>query len=298
MGLKNIIENCDCIELLVNTDMQFDLSIIDPPYFRILKNEKWDKFSTYTEYIEWCSKWVNLIGKRMRYSGTVLLYGCTRNFDILSDLNKLFRENGFYFVEEIVIDKGIKSIAGRISPKIKMLPPVSENILVYRKDAKPFVRELLLSKQKEKGLSVKEIKQYLGMAANGGGNWTKYCGKTEFPLLPTKEHWLKIQKLLDIDLAYSDIEEVYNGVLGLTNVWSDIDFNWHKKRTKHPSEKPLKLSERCIEIFSRPNDIVFVPFLGSGSELLACNNLNRICIGSELDKDYFENYIKPIVKGE
>ena len=296
--MEHIIENCDCIELLRNIDMQFDLSIIDPPYFRILKNEKCDKFNTYSEYIKWCSEWIELIGKRMRYSGTVLLYGCTRNFDILSDLNSLFRKNGFYFVEEIVIDKGMKSIAGRISPKIKMLPPVSENILVYRKDAKPFVKELLLSKQKEKGLTVKEIKQYLGMAANGGGNWTKYCGNTEFPLLPTKEHWLKIQELFDIDLAYFDIEEVYNGILGLTNVWNDIDFNARKKRTKHPSEKPLMLSERCIEIFSRPQDIVFVPFLGSGSELLACKNLNRVCIGSELDKCYFENYIKPLIEGE
>ena len=80
--------------------------------------------------------------------------------------------------------------------------------------------------------------------------------------------------------------------------WNDIDFNGRKKRTKHPSEKPLKLSERCIEIFSRPQDIVFVPFLGSGSELLACKNLNRVCIGSELDKCYFENYIKSLIEGE
>ena len=94
--MGNIIKNCDCIELLGNTDMQFDLSIIDPPYFRILKNEKWDKFNTYSEYIKWCSEWIELIGKRMRYSGTVLLYGCTRNFDILSDLNSLFRKNGFF----------------------------------------------------------------------------------------------------------------------------------------------------------------------------------------------------------
>ena len=43
---------------------------------------------------------------------------------------------------------------------------------------------------------------------------------------------------------------------------------------------------------------MFVPFLGSGSELLACKNLNRICVGSELDKDYFENYIKPLIEGE
>ena len=292
--MDNLVLNCDCIELLNSNEFKIDLSIIDPPYFRILKSEKWDRFEDYSTYLSWCSEWVNLIADKMRYSGTVLLYGCSRNFDVLSDLVRLFKERDFYFVEEIVIDKGIKSYAGRISSKIKMLPPVSENILVFRKDAKPFVKELLRNRQKELGIETKEIKKYLGMAENGGGNWTKYCGDTEFPLLPTKEHWVKLQDILKIDIDYSEIEEVYNGELGLTNVWNDINFGSHFKRTKHPSEKPLRLSERLVSIFSRENDIVFIPFLGSGSELLACKKLNRICIGSEKNKEYFESYIKDI----
>lgn len=293
--MDNIILNCNCIDLLKNYDFKIDLSIIDPPYFRILKTEKWDRFKNYSEYLSWCAEWIKLISEKTRYSGTILLYGCSRNFDILSDLVRICKENGFYFVEEIVIDKGIKSYAGRISSKIKMLPPVSENILVFRKDAKPFVKEILKEKQKEKKYSVGYIKEYLGMAKNGGGNWTKYCGDTEFPLLPTKEHWVKLQKLFKIDVDYSEIEEVYNGELGLTNVWNDINFNSHSKRTNHPSEKPLELSKRIIRIFSRENDCVFIPFMGSGSELLACKDLNRICIGSEINSEYFKNFIEVLL---
>lgn len=293
--MGNMILNCDCIDLLKNYDFKIDLSIIDPPYFRILKTEKWDRFKNYSEYLSWCTEWIKLISEKTRYSGTILLYGCSRNFDILSDLVRICKENGFYFVEEIVIDKGIKSYAGRISSKIKMLPPVSENILVFRKDAKPFVKEILREKQKEKKYSVGYIKEYLGMAKNGGGNWTKYCGDTEFPLLPTKEHWVKLQKLFEIDVDYSEIEEVYNGELGLTNVWNDINFNSHSKRTNHPSEKPLGLSKRIIRIFSRENDCVFIPFMGSGSELLACKDLNRICIGSEINSEYFKNFIEVLL---
>lgn len=292
----NQISNCDCIEYLKSTYEFFDLSIIDPPYFRILKNEDWDKFKTYSDYLDWCKEWVNLLSSHIRLSGTVLLYGCSRNFNVLCDLNNLFNQNGFYFVEEIIIDKGIKSIAGRISSKIKMCPPVSENILVYRKDAKPFIKSLLLKKQKEKGLSVKEISQYMGWASNGGGNWTKYCGNTEFPLLPTQEHWVKLQKLFDIEISYFEIEEVYNGQFGLTNVWSDIIFGRKSKRTNHPSEKPLELSKRLIEIFSRPNDKVFIPFMGSGSEVLGCKELNRVPYGCEINKQYFEMYIKELIE--
>ena len=157
--MDNIILNCDCVELLKNYNFKIDLSIIDPPYFRILKTEKWDRFENYDIYLSWCSEWIRLIAEKTRYSGTVLLYGCSRNLDILSDLVKIFKDNGFYFVEEIVIDKGIKSYAGRISSKIKMLPPASENILVFRKDAKPFVKEILREKQKEKKYSVGYIKE-------------------------------------------------------------------------------------------------------------------------------------------
>jgi len=291
----NMILNCDCIDLLKNYGFKIDLSIIDPPYFRILKTEKWDRFENYSAYLSWCSEWIKLISEKTRYSGTVLLYGCSRNFDILSDLVRLFKENGFYFVEEIIIDKGIKSYAGRISSKIKMLPPVSENILVFRKDAKPFVKELLKRKQKELGVSVKEIKEVLGIAQNGGGNWMKYCGNTEFPLLLTEEHWLKLKELFKIDIDYSEIEEVYNGKIGLTNVWNDINFNFRSKRTKHPSEKPIELLKRLIEIFSREKDLVFVPFLGSGSELYACKELNRVCYGAEINQEYFNNYITELL---
>lgn len=286
--------NEDCLEYLKRSKDIFDLSIIDPPYFRILKSSKWDNFKNYEEYLSWCEQWVVEIIKHMRYSGTIVLYGCTRNFNVLCDLNNLFIKNGCYFVEEIVIDKGIKSMAGRISDKIKMCPPVSENILVYRKDAKPYVKELLLESVDKSKLSVNEIKEYMEFPKNGGGNWTKYCGNTEFPQLPTKEHWEKLSKLLGIDLEYVKIEEVYNGIIGLTNVWSDIDFGKKQKRTNHPSEKPLELSKRLVKLFTNESNNVFIPFMGSGSEVLACKLLHREVVGCEKDKGYFDEYIKPI----
>lgn len=271
-----------------------DLIIVDPPYFRILKQEDWDKFKSFKEYILWSEKYLEQCVKKLRLSGTLLLYGCSVSLSSMCELNKILLDNGMYFVQEIILDKGIKSVAGRISNKIKMMPPVSENIFVYRKDAKPFVKSLLLQKQKEFGLTSKQIKEKLGMPLNGGGNWTKYCGDTEFPLLPTNEHWNKICELFQIEIPYSNIEETYNGIFGLTNVWSDIDF--YIKDRKHPSEKPVQLADRCVKVFSRENDLVYIPFAGSGNDIVACINNNRMWVATEINKKYVNDIIYQKIK--
>lgn len=272
-------------------DNSIDLIIADPPYFRILKQEEWDKFKNLEEYISWSESYLKECIKKLRLSGTLLLYGCSVSVSTMCSLNEILIKNGMYFVQEIIIDKGIKSVAGRISYKIKMLPPVSENIFVYRKDAKPFVKNLLKEKQIEYGLTSKRIKESLGMPLNGGGNWTKYCGNTEFPLLPTREHWLSICNLFDISIPYSDIEETYNGIFGLSNVWDDIDF--YIKNRRHPSEKPIQLADRCVKVFSREDDLVYIPFAGSGNDIVACVNNNRNWIATEINKEYIDNIIYP-----
>lgn len=273
-------------------DNSIDLMIIDPPYFRVLKREKWDKFKDFNTYMKWSDSYLTKCISKLRLSGTLLLYGCCVSLSTMCSLNDIMIKNGMYFVQEIVINKGIKSMAGRISDKINMCPPVSENIFVYRKDAKPFVKNLLKSKQKEFGLSTKQIKEKLGMPLNGGGNWTKYCGNTEFPLLPTKENWEKICELFQLNIPYHNIEETYNGIFGLSNVWDDINF--YIKNRKHPSEKPIPLAERCISIFSNENNTVYIPFAGSGNDIIACIKHNRNYIASEIDKDYYEKIIQSV----
>lgn len=51
--------------------------------------------------------------------------------------------------------------------------------------------------------------------------------------------------------------------------------------TGHPSQKPLKLIRKLIEMATKPGDTVLDPFFGSGSTGAACGNLNRRFIGIE-----------------
>ena len=59
-----------------------------------------------------------------------------------------------------------------------------------------------------------------------------------------------------------------------------------KKETKHPTEKPLDLIMYLVRGFSKPNDVILDPFLGSGTTAVACKILGRKFIGIEIDEKW------------
>lgn len=76
---------------------------------------------------------------------------------------------------------------------------------------------------------------------------------------------------------------------GLGNIWFYTQpFFAMEEYVKHPTQKPVMLLERIILQSSNEQDLVFDPFMGSGTTGVACKKLNRNFIGIELDKEYFE----------
>lgn len=69
----------------------------------------------------------------------------------------------------------------------------------------------------------------------------------------------------------------------VSNVWFFARPSINKD---HPTMKPIGLCAKGVLILSDVGDIVFDPFLGSGSTLIACEQTNRKCYGSELDPRY------------
>ena len=62
--------------------------------------------------------------------------------------------------------------------------------------------------------------------------------------------------------------------------------------TNHPTRKPTQFIVWVVELFSKPGQLVLDPFLGSGTTLLACEQLDRTCIGGELDPLYCADIIR------
>lgn len=76
----------------------------------------------------------------------------------------------------------------------------------------------------------------------------------------------------------------------LSDVWTDIPALPHnsKEKVNHPTQKPIKLMERLVSVFTNEGDTVLDFCMGSGSTGVACKNLNRNFIGIEINCDYFE----------
>ena len=59
-------------------------------------------------------------------------------------------------------------------------------------------------------------------------------------------------------------------------------------RAAHPTQKPLELFKRLIEMASNPRDIILDPFIGTGTTAIASLSLNRKWIGIENNPNYVE----------
>jgi site-specific DNA-methyltransferase (adenine-specific) len=70
----------------------------------------------------------------------------------------------------------------------------------------------------------------------------------------------------------------------ITNVWTDIN-PLHSTNTEtlgYPTQKPIALLERIIQVSSNPGDVVFDPFCGCGSAIYAAHQLGRKWMGCDI----------------
>lgn len=63
----------------------------------------------------------------------------------------------------------------------------------------------------------------------------------------------------------------------------------------HPTQKPIKLLEKLIELFTDVGDVVIDPVAGSGTTLLASKNLGRHSYGFELKKEFIKGFQEKII---
>ena len=79
---------------------------------------------------------------------------------------------------------------------------------------------------------------------------------------------------------------------GATDEKTVWELQHNAKNNLHPTQKPVELPFRAIKNSSKEGDIVLDLFGGSGSTLIACEQLDRICYMMELDPIYCDVIIK------
>lgn len=178
------------------------------------------------------------------------------------------------------------------------------------------VRTFLVQQKGE--LTIHQIKDILGHSDKSRDHWFT---KSQWELINENNYnrlkeYCKAKCINAFWADYSDVlslydeqRKIYNGEQEIEkskrpyfdNTHDNMNNVWHFDRAGkdereltggHATPKPIALCSRAIKSSSREGEIVLDVFGGSGSTLIACEQLNRICYMMELDMKYCDVIIK------
>ncbi|HEB7647655.1 TPA: site-specific DNA-methyltransferase [Campylobacter coli] len=176
----------------------------------------------------------------------------------------------FYFSDSFVLalfEKEKENILQRLREEYKKKLEFYKRIdLVFYSIAAKGINELKARSKEEQEVLERGLCSSQVLKAN-----MKIVGNCEYALILYREKLPKFN---------NDGKMIYNCM------------DWQKDEgipKVHPTQKPVKLLERLITIFTDAGDVVIDPCAGSGSTLLAATNLNRKAYGFEIKKDFFKS---------
>ena len=133
--------------------------------------------------------------------------------------------------------------------------------------------------------SLKQLDKYINFAiANKYNYGLTFWHKTD----PTPLCNNKYLNDIEICVYITKNKKICGSYASKSLVYKSATNRADKKKYGHPTIKPIQLLEKYLTNHSCVGDIVFDPFMGSGSTGVAAKNLNRRFIGIEQDKHYFE----------
>ena len=314
------------VELLMNGN-KADLVFTDPPYG--MKKEKDGVLNdnlNYDDLLEFNKQWIPLSFDALKDNGSWYCWGIDEPLmdiysEILKPLKRGDKEHRITFRNLITWDKGHGQ--GQLCSEFRMYPIADEKCLfvmaggdsvqgfcVNQEDYSENmdkVRVYLETEIKKLKQSDKQIANTLGY--KDGRTVNHWWSKSQFAL-PTRENYEALREygksvLKDCDFLKKDYDKLkkdfYEGRSFFDNTHDNMNNVWHFDRTSssereltggHATPKPIALCSRAIKSSSRENESVLDLFGGSGSTLIACEQLNRKCYMMELDPKYCDVIIK------
>lgn len=300
-----------------------DLIFTDPPYG--MKKEKDGVLNdnlNYDDLLEFNKKWFNVVFQKLKDTGCFYCWGIDEPLmDIYSNILKPLK-----LKNQIVLRNYItwaKHSAFGINSSLALsYPKETEKAWFFMKgqdwnnnNAEFFnskyekILEYMQNNAEQENIKPNDIKNICGVSM-----YSHWFTKSQFTVIPEK-HYKTLQnkyknsfKLnynellqllqddnnLKVKPYFNNITENKVGDIGLTDVWrfSITSLKERELTGEHATPKPIALCSRGIQASSRKNEIVLDVFGGSGSTLIACEQLDRNCYMMELDPKYCDVIIK------
>ncbi len=142
---------------------------------------------------------------------------------------------------------------------------------------------------------IKPTKEYFDEMIRISKNQIIFGGNYFTDYLPPSNCWIVWDKLGELKLgkqipfAHCELAWTsFNKTVKKYTLRSQGFIKDTKDKRVHPTQKPSELFNWILQDFSKENDLILDPYLGSGTTAVACQNLHRNFIGIELDEKYCE----------
>ena len=293
-----------------------DCVFTDPPYGMKKENEGvLNDNLNFDDLLDFNRQWIPLTFGALKDNGSWYCWGIDEPLmDIYSNILKpMAKENKITFRNLITWDKG--NGQGQLSSGIMMYPIADEKCLFVMCGVQGFnnnqdnyfegwepVRQYLVGEAEKVGLTPQKLKEICGV-----GMWSHWFGKSQFAFI-TEEHYKELQNYYSkkeydaFKKEYDELKkEYYSTRAYFDNTHDNMNNVWHFDRAGkderehtggHATPKPIALCSRAIKSSSREGEIVLDVFGGSGSTLIACEQLNRKCYMAEIAPEYCDVIIE------
>jgi len=306
-----------------------DMVFTDPPYG--MKKESDGVLNdnlNFDDLLDFNRQWIPLTFGALKDNGSWYCWGIDEPLmDIYSNILKpMAKENRITFRNLITWDKG--NGQGQLSEDFRMYPIADEKCLFVMAGVQGFsnnadnyfkawepIRIYLKQERDSMGWSNADMKKMCGHSPTSGCHW---FDRSQW-MMPTEEEYKTWQhhakgdgfkkEYEEIKKEYEEIKKEYEEIKKewyetrayFDNTHDNMNNVWHFDRAGkderehtggHATPKPIALCSRAIKSSSREGEIVLDVFGGSGSTLIACEQLNRKCYMCELDPHYVDVIIQ------
>ncbi|MEK5323355.1 DNA-methyltransferase [Aeribacillus sp. FSL M8-0254] len=317
----NRIYQMDAVEgMRLLPDDSVDLIVIDPPY-NIGKDKRWDKWRSVDNYVVWMADVFRECERVLKPNGS--FYWFHNDMAQVWRLMQALEENTeFVFKSFITIDKldnnYIKDLYGS-QKHFRNYLNLAEYCLFYTFQDETGLTRVKHSLDNFTTLRnyFRELQNFIGLKISGINKTLKhrkaehafYWKSTQWDLPTAKtynelidvfkiDEWSGFRKYESLRQEYEQLRQEYeqlrqeyekqrytfNASDGVKNVWA-YSFREDPK-TKHPTQKPVRLLEDIIRYSSNEGAIVLDCFMGSGTTAVAAARLDRNFIGFEREPEY------------
>ena len=126
-------------------------------------------------------------------------------------------------------------------------------------------------------------------------NWIIWGGNYFIDKLGRIEHVISWDKCCE-GTSFSHFEIALTSFKGANRKIS-VPIQRESQRRIHPTQKPVFLYQRLLQMYAEDGDLILDTHVGSASSLVACESLSFKYVGFEIDKEYYQSASKRIKTG-